>query len=199
MIAFLKGVVAAKDDAYLYLDVGGVGYAVGMSQTGLSKLPEAGSTVRVYTYLQVSDSGVALYGFHSLEEKALFERLIGVAGVGPKVALAALSTFSPQGLASAIAAQDVAGIQRIPGVGKKTASRIVLELKGSLDAGLAGLFDAPDAPAAESAQLKGAIEALLSMGFTSTEADLALKGAPEGADETALLQYALRRIGANEG
>ena len=199
MIAFLKGVVAAKDDAYLYLDVGGVGYAVGMSQTGLSKLPEAGSTVRVYTYLQVSDSGVALYGFHSLEEKALFERLIGVAGVGPKVALAALSTFSPQGLASAIAAQDVAGIQRIPGVGKKTASRIVLELKGSLDAGLAGLFDAPDSPAAESAQLKGAIEALLSMGFTSTEADLALKGAPEGADETSLLQYALRRIGANEG
>ena len=91
MIAFLKGVLAGKDASTAYLEVGGVGYAVGMSQTALSKLPEAGSPVEVHTYLQVREDGLSLYGFLSLEEKALFERLIGVGGVGPKVALAALS------------------------------------------------------------------------------------------------------------
>ena len=198
MIAFLRGILAGKTETTAFLDVDGVGYAVGMSSSGLSKLPEAGSEVTLRTYLQVSDSGIALYGFLTMEEKVLFERLITVSGVGPKVALAALSTFSPEGLAAAIAAQDVTAIQRVPGIGKKTASRIILELKGSLDDGLASLFDAEAAPAASSSNKKGATEALLSMGFTSAEADLALRGAPEGATETALLQYALKRIGAAE-
>ena len=198
MIAFLKGTLAGKTETTAYLDVGGVGYAVGMSQSGLEKLPEAGSEVQLHTYLQVSDNGIALYGFRTLEEKALFERLIGVGGVGPKMALAALSIFTPEGLASAIASQDVASIQRIPGVGKKTASRIVLELKGSLDQGISGLFGSEAAPAEPSPNMQGATEALLSMGFSSAEADLALKGAPEGADESALLQYALKRLGSAE-
>ncbi|MBC2889053.1 Holliday junction branch migration protein RuvA [Gordonibacter massiliensis (ex Traore et al. 2017)] len=197
MIAFLKGRLAGKTATAAFVDVNGVGYAVGMSQASLAKLPEAGAPVEVHTYLQVREDAVALYGFLSIEEKALFERLIGVSGVGPKVALAALSVFTPQALVSAIAAQDVAGVSKIPGVGKKTASRIILELKGSLDQGLAGLFDDVAAPAAQvEEQLRGAREALLSMGFTSAEADLALKGAPEGAAEGALLQYALKRLGS---
>ncbi|MBX9035165.1 Holliday junction branch migration protein RuvA [Gordonibacter massiliensis (ex Traore et al. 2017)] len=197
MIAFLKGRLAGKTATAAFVDVNGVGYAVGMSQASLAKLPEAGAPVEVHTYLQVREDAVALYGFLSIEEKALFERLIGVSGVGPKVALAALSVFTPQALVSAIAAQDVAGVSKIPGVGKKTASRIILELKGSLDQGLAGLFDDVAAPAAQvDEQLRGAREALLSMGFTSAEADLALKGAPEGAAEGALLQYALKRLGS---
>ncbi len=197
MIAFLKGRLAGKTATAAFVDVSGVGYAVGMSQASLAKLPEAGAPVEVHTYLQVREDAVALYGFLSIEEKALFERLIGVSGVGPKVALAALSVFTPQALVSAIAAQDVAGVSKIPGVGKKTASRIILELKGSLDQGLAGLFDDVAAPAAQvDEQLRGAREALLSMGFTSAEADLALKGAPEGAAEGALLQYALKRLGS---
>ena len=197
MIAFLKGTLAGKTATVAYLDVHGVGYAVGMSQASLSKLPEAGKPVEVHTYLQVSDSGIALYGFLSLEEKALFERLISVGGVGPKVALAALSAFSPQALVAAIASQDVAAVQKIPGVGKKTASRIILELKGSLDEGMASLFDdgAPAAAVAAAEHLKGARDALLSMGFTSAEADVALKGAPADGTETALLQYALKRLG----
>lgn len=196
MIAFLKGVLAGKTATAAYVDVGGVGFAVGMSQASLSKLPETGSAVEVHTYLQVREDGMSLFGFLSLEEKALFEKLIGVSGVGPKVALAALSAFTPSGLAAAIAAQDVAAVQRIPGVGKKTASRIILELKGSLDQGLAGLFDEGAPAAVQAESLKGAHEALLSMGFTSAEADVALKGAPEGADEGGLLQYALKRLGA---
>ena len=196
MIAFLKGVLAGKTTTTAYVDVGGVGYAVGMSQSGLSKLPEAGNPIELHTYLQVREDGISLFGFLTLEEKALFERLIGVNGVGPKVALAALSVFSPQGLVSAVSAQDVAAVQKIPGVGKKTASRIVLELKGSFDEGLAGLFadEAPDAILSE--QVQGAREALLSMGFTSAEADVALQGAPEGACESVLLQYALKRLGS---
>ena len=196
MIAFLKGILAGKTTTAAFIEVGGVGYAVGMSQASLSKLPEAGSAVEVHTYLQVRDDGISLFGFLSLDEKALFEQLIGVSGVGPKVALAALSAFSPHALASAISAQDVAAVQRIPGVGKKTASRIILELKGSLDQGLAGLFDEGAPVAAQAENLKGAHEALLSMGFTAAEADLALKDAPEGADEGRLLQYGLKRLGA---
>ena len=112
------------------------------------------------------------------------------------MALAALSSFSPRALADAIAAQDVALVSRIPGVGKKTASRIILELKGSLDQGIEGLFGETATVPPTDEGLKGATEALLSMGFTSAEADVALKGAPEGAGEGALLQYALKRLGS---
>ena len=194
MIAFLEGVIAGKTLASVYLNVGGVGFEVGMSQAGLSKLPQVGEQVLVHTYLQVRDDGMSLFGFLSLEEKALFEKLITVSGVGPKVALAALSSYTPSELATLIAAQDIAAVQRIPGVGKKTASRIVLELKGSLDQGVGSLF-AEDVQVVSKA-VEGAREALLSMGFTSAEADLALKGAPEDGTESTLLQYALKKLGA---
>ena len=186
MIAFLRGALAAKSAQGVVVDVGGVGYGVALSQASLSRLPGLGEEVSILTYLQVSESGIAL-----------FERLIAVSGVGPKVALAALSTFSAGALADAIASQDVALVQKIPGVGKKTAQRIILELKGSLDQGIEGLFGRSEDPAAIiDERLKGATEALLSMGFTSAEAELALKGAPEGATEAALLQYALKRLGS---
>lgn len=196
MIAFLKGIVEAKAPTSLYIDVNGIGFEVGMSSTSLSKLPSQGSPVQIYTFMQVRDDGMSLYGFSTIEEKALFEKLISVTGVGPKMALAALSTYTPESLAQMIAEQDVASVQRIPGVGKKTASRIILELKGSLDQGIGSLFAADDASAHEDPALALAREALLSMGFTSTEADLALKGAPVGGNDSALLQYALKRLGA---
>ncbi len=199
MIAFLKGILAGKTADCALVDVQGVGYAVGMAQGALAKLPAVGQPIQVHTYLQVSDNGIALYGFSTLEEKALFERLITVSGVGPKVALAALSAFSPEALVAAVQAQDVAAVQKIPGVGKKTASRIILELKGSFDQGLASLFDGQGQPSsaasAAAESLKGAREALLALGFASAEADVALKGAPEGSDENALIKYALKRLG----
>lgn len=201
MIAFLKGILAGKSADTAFIEVSGVGYAVGMSQSALAKLPAVGQPVQVHTYLQVREDGLSLFGFLSLEEQALFEQLIGVSGVGPKMGLAALSAFSsPEALVSAISAQDVAAVQRIPGVGKKTASRIILELKGSLDQGLGQLFgggsaeSAVEAPASEA--LQGARDALLSMGFTPAEVDLAVKGAPEGSTTEALLKYALKRLGS---
>lgn len=194
MIAFLDGVVAGKTPTSAYVNVGGVGFEVGMSASSLAKLPPVGERAVIHTYLQVRDDGMSLFGFITSEEKALFEKLITVSGVGPKVALAALSSYAPAQLADLIAAQDVTAVQRIPGIGKKTASRIILELKGSLDQGIGGLFSEGEATASKA--MEGAKEALLSMGFTTAEIDLSLKGAPDDASEGALLQYALKKLGS---
>lgn len=196
MIAFLKGTMAGRTSSHAFINVNGVGFSVGMPATDLSRLPDRDSEVMVYTHLSVREDAMALYGFLSQEAHALFLRLIGVSGVGPKVALAALSTFKPEELVSAIQSQDVKVVSNIPGVGKKTAQRLILELKGTLAEEAEGnLFSAQVAEA--SARLQGARDALLSMGFSSAEADLALKDAPESADtEGALLQYALKRLGS---
>ncbi|MCL1799017.1 MAG: Holliday junction branch migration protein RuvA [Eggerthellaceae bacterium] len=193
MIAFIKGVLAGKGPDTAYVEVAGIGYALGMATVDLARLPEVGSEVTVHTYLQVREDALALFGFLTLEEKSLFLRLIGVSGVGPKVALAALSAFSPDELGAHIMAQDIPAISCIPGVGKKTASRIVVELKGSLEKDQ--LHDADGGAPPASTAVRDAREALLSMGFSVQEADLALKGASGAAGEAALLQYALKRLG----
>ena len=204
MIAFLRGRLASRTSTAAIIDVGGVGYVVQMNGTDLSRLPETGTTVEVLTYLQASDAGIALYGFLTEGERALFEELIGVSGIGPKVALATLGFFSPEELVAAIAAEDVKAVSRIPGVGKKTAQRMILELKGSLTdfggsgAALPGFADGSASggkTAAQSAR-DGVWDALLSMGFTAKEAELALKGAPEDGSEGVLLQYALKKLGS---
>lgn len=192
MIAFLNGILAGKTQDTALIDVGGVGYAVGMAAGSLAKLPDTGERVQVHTHLYVREDAVSLFGFLTLEEKNLFLRLTCVTGIGPKVALSALSVFSPQQLVAAITSQDVALVSRIPGVGKKTASRIILELKGSLDA---GALDEAAAAAPAGGAVQGVQDALLSMGFTSAEIEIALKGAPQQAEEAELLQYALKRLG----
>lgn len=193
MIAFLKGTLVATTLDSAVIDIHGVGYQVLMSGRSLSRLGATGETVQVLTHLQVRDDALVLYGFLNQEEKDLFMRLTSVSSVGPKVALAVLSTFDPSDAIAAIVSQDLAAIQRVPGVGKKMASRIVLELKEafteSVQMDLSGIMQ-------QVLNTKKAVtEALLSMGFTSEEASLALKGAPEEASETVLLQYALKRLG----
>lgn len=193
MIAFLKGTLVATTLDSAVIDIHGVGYQVLMSGRSLSRLGATGETVQVLTHLQVRDDALVLYGFLNQEEKDLFMRLTSVSSVGPKVALAVLSTFDPSDAIAAIVSQDLAAIQRVPGVGKKMASRIVLELKEafteSVQMDLSGIMQ-------QALNTKKAVtEALLSMGFTSEEASLALKGAPEEAPETVLLQYALKRLG----
>lgn len=193
MIAFLKGRLAAKTESSVVIDAGGVGYAVGMSAHSLSSMPAVGEPVQVYTYLLVREDALTLYGFANMAEKALFERLISVSGVGPKVALAALSSYTTEALSNAIIASDTTAVSRIPGIGKKTAQRIILELQGTLESASQqqdDLFAAGNAQA-----VKAATEDLLAMGFSSAEAEVALKGAAAGADEAALLQYALKRLG----
>ena len=197
MISFLRGTVAGRTASSALIDVNGVGFEVFMSYSSLAKLPEQGFPVTVLTYMQVREDAMSLYGFLSENEKDLFEKLIAVGGIGPKVALSALSYFTPSELIAAIASQDVSNVSKIPGVGKKTAQRIILELKGSFELGAAegNLFEEAVPSAAQGAQA-GVRDALLSMGFTTSELDLAQKGAPEQASEQQLIQYALKRLGS---
>lgn len=193
MISFLRGTIAAKFIDAAVVEVGGIGYRVSMSGKALSRLGHVGEEVKVLTRLQVRDDALVLYGFLSQEEERLFAKLTSVSSVGPKVALSALSTYEPESLVSAIVSQDIGAIQQIPGVGKKMASRIALELKESFESETQ--VSLPGISAKAASARKGAAEALLSMGFTSEETELALKGAPEEASETILLQYALKRLG----
>ncbi len=193
MIAFLEGCVAARSATGAVLNVGGVGYEMLMSSTSLAMLPPEGEQAHVITYLSASDSGVVLYGFMEPEEEALFRALIAVSGIGPKMALGALSALTPEALSTAVLAEDVKTLSKIPGIGKKTASRMVLELKGTLPA-----FSQEEeaASSGQAGAMKVAMDALLSMGFTKVEIADALKGSPADATEEALLQYALKRIGS---
>lgn len=196
MIAFLSGTVVEKGASYALIQVGGVGFRLAMSTGSLAALPATGDEVIVQTYLHVREDELSLFGFESEAEKRAFEQLITVSGVGPKVALATLSALSPDALVAAVAAEDVATISSVPGIGKKTAQRIILDLKDKLGAGEIGAATAASRGTGAGAGLAEATEALLAMGFSSAEAAAALKGADCAADAQALLRHALQRLGA---
>ncbi len=193
MIAFLDGIVASKGQGGMCLDVGGVGYALSMSQSSVASLPAVGEHARVLCRMSVGDAGVVLFGFAAEDERSLFDELVQISGIGPKTALAALSCMSPSELVSAVVAQDAKAISKIPGIGKKSASRIILELKDKFqqDASVA----VPAADGSPEAPALGAVrEALKSMGFTPDEIEFACQDADAGMDESALLQHALKRM-----
>jgi holliday junction DNA helicase RuvA len=131
MIVQLTGTLVEVLPTTAVLDVGGVGYELGISANTAASLPQAGEAgVTLLTRMIVSQDAVRLYGFATKEERALFDRLVQVAGVGPRLALSVLSTFTPAELYAVVAADDAAGMSRVPGVGKKTAHRLILELQG---------------------------------------------------------------------
>ncbi len=193
MIAFLVGRVADKSAGHCLLEVGGVGYRLAMTTGSLAALPAEGDEALVHTHLHVREDELSLFGFESKEEKSAFEQLITVSGVGPKVALAALSALSPDALASAVTAEDVALISSVPGIGKKTAQRIILDLADKL-----GVPEHRGAAARQGAGAAAAeaTDALLAMGFSSAEAATALQGFEGDADDAqALLKHGLKPIG----
>lgn len=191
MLAFIKGIVAYKDAEKAIIEAGGIGYGLVMSVHALAALPAAGQPAQVWTFLQVKEDGISLFGFSEPAEKKLFSKLITVSGVGPKMAISALSTFKPQELVSCIAAGDIAAISTISGVGKKTAQRIVLELQGALqaDASASGAI-----PVARGASMQEASAALSSMGFSPEEVSNALKGCTS-EDTSEIIRYALKNMG----
>jgi holliday junction DNA helicase RuvA len=195
MIAFLVGKVAAKGAGHCILEVGGIGYRLAMSTGSLATLPAVGDEVMVHTHLHVREDEISLFGFESDAEKLAFEQLITVSGVGPKVALATLSALSPDALAAAVATEDVATISGVPGIGKKTAQRIILDLKDKLGGGEFGAGSSRGRSGA-GAGLAEATDALVAMGFSSAEASAALKGADGAADAQTLLRHALVRLGS---
>lgn len=192
MIAYVKGIIARKDGYGVILEANGIGYEMSMSSKALGTLPAVGNTAQVWTYLYVKDDGMSLFGFCDAAEKEMFAKLIGVSGIGPKMAISALSTFNPKELASAIAAGDVTRISSVPGIGKKTAQRVVLELQGILKSEADQFGTAGES--AKSGAMADASAALESMGFTSPEIAAALKGCTS-EDVSAIMRYALKQLG----
>ena len=133
MFYYLKGELVHRDTNFCVIDCGGVAYRLTVSLSTLSHLVgKDGTTVKLYTYLAVREDGVELFGFGSNEERASFNQLTSVSGIGPKVAMSVLSTFTPDRLALAICTEDVKAIAKAPGIGAKTAARIVLELRDKI-------------------------------------------------------------------
>jgi Holliday junction DNA helicase RuvA len=132
MFAYIKGIFEEKGNNYVVIDVGGVGYKIFMSNMAIATLGETGNVVKVHTYYYVREDNISLYGFASKEELKMFELLISVSGVGAKSAISMLSAISPSDFAMAIISDDVAKLKKVPGVGEKTAQRIILELKDKL-------------------------------------------------------------------
>ena len=187
MIGYLRGRVRFLAPESVLLDVGGVGYEVICSGAAFARLSgvKKDEEGEVYTYLQVSEQGIALYGFADLKEKELFLRLTSVQGVGAKLAIAALSTLRPADLTEAIYTADVKRLTSVKGLGKKTAERIVLELHGKISAtAILSSEAAPSAGVKASAEDEDAVAALMNLGFTRQESARAVERARRDGAKT---------------
>jgi len=188
MIALISGEVAVRRGDHVVVDCHGVGYRLAVSAETLRHVPAVGRAVALHTHLVVRDDALALYGFATEEERDLFLMLLAVQSVGPKVALAVLSGAPPRDLLAAVAAGDVARLQAAPGVGKRTAERIVVELREKVGAALPE--DAISVTRSDD-PVSLAREALLGLGYTAAEIDALLDGAAGHSTEE-LISHALR-------
>ena len=179
MIASLRGTLLEKTPSRLIVDVAGVGYDVLVPLSTFYALGEPGTPITLRTHTHVREDVIALYGFSTRLEQDLFERLISINGVGPKLALAVLSGIDPSELIRAIRLQDVARLTSIPGVGKKTAERIGLELKDRLPASLQAAAPAASASAPEDRLRDDLLSALINLGYQRTIAEKAITSALE--------------------
>ncbi len=164
MIASLKGTVLSKKPEGIIVDVSGVGYHVSIPLSSLGDIPDAGEAVYLHTYTHVREDALQLFGFLTEEERKVFTTLMGISGVGPKLGLAILSGMSVQRFTEAVHNEDVSLLAAIPGLGRKTASRLVLELKGKLpSAGAGATASHQESPAAEDA-----VSALINLGYNKS-------------------------------
>lgn len=171
MFAYIKGNFEEKGNNYVVIDVGGIGYKIFMSNIDIAGLGETGKVVKVHTYYHVREDNISLYGFTTKEELKLFELLISVSGVGAKSAISMLSAISPSDFAMAIISEDVASIKKVPGVGAKTAQRIILELKDKLKKEEIIDGEESEAPVfvTSSEEINEAIAALQILGYTKKD------------------------------
>jgi Holliday junction DNA helicase RuvA len=195
MIAHLRGKLIYKQPGQAIIEAGGVGYDVAISIPTFTALPVAGAEASLHIYTQVSEDQIALFGFQDREEKRLFERLITVSGVGPKLAIKMLSGLSPERTVQAICGQDHAQLTRIPGVGKKLAERLVVELKDKLD----DFAVAPAPTAVRGPAVDDVLSALVNLGYQRAAAEKAIENAVAkdkslAADFDALFRGALKVI-----
>ena len=198
MISFLKGVIASKSETGIVVDVNGIGFGVNMPTGDIAKCGLVGESITVHTYLQANEAGIALFGFLTAEEIGYFNKLISISGIGPKAALAVLGTLSVSDLAFAIIAEDVKAITRAPGIGPKAAQRIILELKGKIDAQAA--VGAESSMSASTAHFTvradtEAVNALIALGASPSEAQkTVMQIDATGKTTEDVIKEALRRM-----
>ena len=195
MYAHFDGIVAEKNRDSIVIECGGVGYLLNVSGATLSMAPAVGERMKLYSALVVREDAMELYGFYSREEKNMYERLKGVTGVGSRTALQILSSMSVRDLSLALVAGDAAALTRVPGIGKKTAQRLVLELKDKVDDDQ--LTGQAAAVAPKQAGPEGeAVAALMALGYAASEAAQAVSrvaGRSDKVDE--LIFLALKSLG----
>lgn len=198
MYAFIEGKVCEKNAGELILLAGGVGYQINCSMNTLAAAPALGETMRCYTYLSVREDAMELFGFASREEKRMFLSLTGVSGVGPKMALALLGSMPLKELNLAILLGDVTALSRAPGIGKKTAQRIALELKDKVsqeDVSAVSVGGAAPVQSMAADCVTEALEALQALGYTPAEARNAVQSVCDQSDKTdELIKLALRSM-----
>ena len=196
MIGQLSGILIDKNTPpQLVVDCHGVGYEVEASMNTFYNLPEAGAAVRLWTHLVVREDAQILFGFDTVQERSAFKQLIKISGVGPRTALSILSGLSVADLSRAVSAQDDALLTRVPGIGKKTAARLLLELKGKLAPDLSGGQSGPEgALAAPAGNLGDVLQALVALGYSDKQAHAALKVLPTDVEVTEGVRLALRRL-----
>ena len=172
MIAHLRGRLISKHPGQAVVEAAGVGYDVSISIPTFSELPSSGNEVSLHVHTHVREDAIALFGFLHAKDKQLFERLISVSGIGPKLAITIMSGMSPDAMVAAIRSNDVAVLTRIPGIGKKTAERLVLELRDKLDQ-----FGAAPAPRTTTPIEEDVLSALLNLGYQRSAAERAMASA----------------------
>ena len=207
MIHFIHGTLSDVADGLVVVEAAGVGYGIHVPASVIGALPPIGEDIKIYTYFSLTQNGVDLYGFLSPEDRAMFTMLLTVSGIGPKGALGILSALTPDDLRMAIVTGDSKAISRAPGVGNKTAQRVVLELKDKLDAtevfssaldhghGAVAAVDAGAAAGVYGAQ-KEAVEALVALGYSNVEASRAVKKVElsEGMTVDQILKASLKNL-----
>lgn len=192
MISRLTGKLVEKTPPQIVIDVNGVGYEADVSMQTFYNLPPLGETVQVFTQLVVREDAHLLFGFATAEERKTFRQLIKVSGIGAKTALGILSAMTADELAQAVAEEDVKRLSSSPGIGKKTAERMVLELRGKLITHTVtdGLFAAPS----ENDETNDIVSTLLALGYSEREAKAAVKGIPKGTDVGEGVRLALKNL-----
>ena len=188
MIGKLSGVLSEKNPPQILIDCQGVGYEVDVPMSTFFNLPAVGERVSVLTHHVVREDAQILFGFGTAAERSSFRQLIRISGVGPRTALGVLSGMSVDELSRAVTAQDSARLTKVPGIGKKTAERLLLELKGKLGPDLGPAAAAPSDAHADIGQ------ALLALGYSEKEASAALKGMPAGLEVSEGIKWALRQL-----
>lgn len=200
MISYIRGELIAADSDVIIVEAGGIGYNINVPLSILDELPPVGQEVRIHTHFQVREDAMQLFGFSTRDELQLFRLLIGVNGIGPKAGLAILSTLGPDDLRFAVLSGDAKAISRAPGVGGKTAQKVILELKDKLD--LEEAFEQKSVNVAARTSKKAndalgeASQALVALGYSASDAMKAVRSVDGAADMDTemLLKQALKKI-----